>query len=192
MRCACGHTLFAARLRRGVVPNVPRWLVVGRGEKPTGLGAVPMGTAPVPDETLWGRVDVDLNVGTLETRCRSCARLRHERRVGGGTLIARWRLGQQIFLLMSDVVDAGCVTAQFRGHTSTRSVPVVVETEVPQEPVEVETEESTTTLPQGAVIGDIVYRVDAPLDLSGEFRLVLIDACLKVTTPVGVYQFGAA
>lgn len=189
MRCACGHSQFIARLRRTKLFEQPRWRIVARGSVTGGLGYTPLGTTGGAASVLYGRVDVDINVGALSTCCRACGRLRHERPVGGGAVVGTWRAGETVYLLMSDTIDVTCVRAQFREGTQIRDAEVRI---VDQEPAALPegVEETSTVLPRGAIVGDTVYAIEVPNGLSGEVRLILIDRCLKVQETVGTFVLG--
>lgn len=183
MRCACGYNLFVDRVRRSVVHDAPRWFIVSRGVSTIGLGFTPLGTAGVGDAELWGRANVDVYQGRVQKRCKSCARLRAEKPIGGGAVVGGWVAGDTILLLMSDVVDAACAFVQFRGQGMAIESPVViVEEDLPQGVLDAV--ETTTQLPLGAVVARYVYRAEIPSTLSGEYRVLLLDRCLNVTTPV--------
>lgn len=183
MHCACGFDQFVDRVRRSVVHDAPRWFVVARGVSTIGLGCTPLGTAGVGDAALWGRANVNVYQGQVQKRCKSCARLRAEKPIGGGAVVAGWVAGSTVLLLMSDIVDAACAFVQFRGQGSAIESPVViVEEDLPEDVIEAV--ETTTQLPLGAVVARYVYRAAIPSTLSGEYRVLLLDRCLNVTTPV--------
>jgi hypothetical protein len=189
MRCACGYTGFADRVRRRVARDEPRWVLVSRGQVSGGLGFVPLGTSGTPGATLWGRVDIDLYEGTLETRCTSCDRLRSEKPVGGGASLAGWVTGTHVFVLMSDIADTACARLELRGDGVAHDLEIaVVEEDAPEGLVG--TIETTTALPFGAVVADVVYRAPLPAGLHGEYRLYLVDRCMRTRTFVTLLQFG--
>lgn len=181
MRCACGYNQFVNRVHTTVEQESSRWFLLSEGEAGGGLGYVPLGAAGMAGAKLYGRVEVDVYLGELETACKACGRVRHTREVGGGVPIATWKTGRDFYLAMASVVDPSCARIQLRGQGRAFEYALeVVDTRIPQGtivPVETATE-----LPYGAVIGETVYHALLPDDLSaGEYRVLLVDRCLRIT-----------
>lgn len=196
MRCPCGYTKFDSAVRLSAEREATRWVPASPDIR-TGMGSTELGVTAGFGTAGWGSVVRDVVTGTLETRCLSCGRARSQRGIGGGTVLAAWFGEGEIFALMSDVVDPACMSARFQSvddgaftSLAERRVDVTIDVvEVPVPAIAFEAEHSSY-LPAGAVVGDRVYRVALPDNLTGAYDLLFLDRCLRITQFVARIEGG--
>ncbi len=179
-RCPCGYTVFYDKVSRAAVYK-PRWRKVrGRG----GFGATPFATAFGDFGRLsWGKFFVEVTQGLLNKTCKSCHRIRRSIPIGGGTPMGSWQAERTVYVLLTDVVSAGCLIGRFetaegqrfevQGHRAYVTAPFIEGTPV----------EAADQLPVGAVIADTVLSFTLPDSAAlGSYHFLLRDRCLDTLT----------
>ena len=190
MRCTCGYTTFDHRVKVTRTVDAERYLPPTPATT-TGAGSMPSGVLAGTGSASYGRCILNTYTGSLQTRCSSCTRVRNARPIGGGMVLAVWEQPDAVYTLMSDVIDPACIIARFQSPT--KRVDVGVEVVRIPFPELKPTHGVAASLPVGAVMGDVIYRVEYPSALGEEddtFTLRYHDKCLRIVQDVGEVSVG--
>ncbi len=187
-KCTCGFTEFFERKTREELTSL-RWIryteVFGTGLGSTPLGAEGLGSG-IRGGILWAKVALDRTLVTLSVVCRSCGRVRLNKTLGGIGLVGSYVQTGVLYVVVSDLVDVGCYSVEFRGAERTYTVPLK-RSHLEAAPLSVGVPVEQTYDPPVSDRGDYLLYAPLPVEVqdSGTYEMVLVDRCAQSETSLG-------
>lgn len=189
-RCTCGFTEFFERKAREELTSL-RWArfaetyAGGFGSGP--LGSFALGTGePGGSVVVWAKIEVDRTLVRLEVVCRSCGRVRSAKTLGGAGLVGSYIRSGMLYVVVSDLIDVGCYSVEFRGVFHTYTVQLKRSYDTP-EPIGslVPLEQTLETPPTDRAETLLYAQVPADARYPGTYEMVLVDRCAQTETSLG-------
>ena len=184
-RCTCGFRKFRSG-RTSTSEDVLRWMLFEDEDGGEGLGATPFGTFfGSGDGTLWGEFPSTLRATTETVVCKSCQRIRINKRLGGAAVFGSYIENGYIYVVVSDA-ERPFTCFEIRidgpgGFTYTASLKRVVG--APPAIVATAPPNTAESPPAGAATVDTLLRARLPaVPVTGTYTFTFVDRCAVVET----------